>query len=692
MKKKNLLLVAAGVLLAGSLVGCNSTGGGEGGSDTEISLADATTLVSGFDTSITGTIKATYSANYTLDVQSENVGAKGFARQIIETTTVEADFTSGSLYVYVKTTGKNALKEETDSTKESLLYQDGGNYFYLTSTTGDPVAVSNEAAALSTISTLLKKNSYREGGYVDATSFIYNGIGEYEFHHFNLDSTNLTSEDSISSQKFYKTKENGLKVHTVLDYVGYATDAGTSDLYGEGNEATTIDVTTDSKGYVLNYAETYNGASLDMPIMTPAPHLTITGTRSMSATYGEEITKKTTIPHEAVYGTLNIKNSYDGGDVEVRTCAPNDFAHMTLAKNGDQVQVGNWICVKPTPYGNNTIKAVLVNVTSTPIGGQAFNGWYCFEAVEGENRVSVNFEGDDVNTKAKYTVNTDDGVESIEFVTFIAPNYSEITKLDVYEVEATAATWVGVKVVTKDGYEVASVTSGEKEGMLIQGYYCFTAYEAGNYTINVTTKAAVVPTEGKINLTIATLPSGVSVTKVETFTMNGNVPADKVEISLVDGKYTFDYQENYYIGVVLATESDVKISEVKFNGTATALVFGPEYCLKQTGAGDINVEVIASTSATTYEKANVTTSNIPETVTLTLKQSTPTAPTNALDLEDGKITNGNFLIIIVSTEESAYTVKVNSENASAIPGAPANMLMYKTTTSFSEYVVTVTLD
>lgn len=304
--KKSLLFVAGGLLVA-TLASC---GGKTDSGKSSISLSDAEAIVSSFDKSLSTTLKATYTADYFLDVETENVGAKGFARKIKETSVIEADFTAGNIYFHIKTTGRNLLKEETDSVKEGLVYKNGDKYYYLTSTVADPIVLKDEAAALTQVSTLMKKLSYREAGYVDSGAFLYNGIGDYEYHYFNLDSTNVTKDDSISSQTFEKTETDGLKVTTIFDYVGYGTDQGTSDL-GDSKIAE-LTVETNKAGQVLSFNEVYKDASLAMPIMDPAPILKMSGTRTLTASYGETITKLETIEHEAVFGTLTIKDSYSG--------------------------------------------------------------------------------------------------------------------------------------------------------------------------------------------------------------------------------------------------------------------------------------------------------------------------------------------------------------------------------------------
>ena len=132
MKNQKILILTGALLLAG-LVGCktpssssepssgsepSSTPSSETSSEVTsseeegITVEEAEAIIANFDTTLTGTVKATYHADYVLDVQSESASAKAFAEDKDRTINIEADFTEGSLYLYV---GYTAGEEKVEA-------------------------------------------------------------------------------------------------------------------------------------------------------------------------------------------------------------------------------------------------------------------------------------------------------------------------------------------------------------------------------------------------------------------------------------------------------------------------------------------------------------------------------------------------------------------------------------------------
>lgn len=479
MKKISLLLLSA--LTLGGLVACGNGDTPSGSKD--LTLDEAKTLVSGFEKSVTGVVSVEYKAKFTLDVESEKSGMESFERDTDDTTVFDLDLTSGSLYLYGKTTGKSKATDDV-KTSEALVWSESGTYYYLTSTMGEKKSLASESEALSKIDELMSSLSKENAGEISTASLLYSGINDYEHKAFLLDSSNIYVEDMDDPTSMKKNSSNGIDVTSKLTYVGYYTDAGTSELSCEaGNEAT---VSTNDKGYVTSFSIQYNDAQLSMPIMTPAPLLHLNGTRTMTATYGSSIVRKDTIDHEAAKGTVEIPDSFTGGTVEVKTCAPNDFTHMSDVKTGDQVDVGNWLCIKPTPAGSNSIKNVMVNSNSQPIGGQAFNGWYCFEVVEGTNKVVVNFEGSDVVSEtAKVTWTTGEHVTSVSVSWFVLSAPTAQTPIENGgSVDLVDGLWLFIKPVVEDGY-TASVKCNGTDVAAMYGGYCQSVKTAGDYAITV---------------------------------------------------------------------------------------------------------------------------------------------------------------------------------------------------------------
>ena len=125
MKKRNFAAFA--MLVAMVAAGCKPTTSSSSAapSGNGLSRQEADALVATFKDKVEGTVKVTYTADYTLDVVSESASAKGFARDIEDVTTIEADFTAGNYYLYAKREGYNKFAEETKSTVEALVWKDG---------------------------------------------------------------------------------------------------------------------------------------------------------------------------------------------------------------------------------------------------------------------------------------------------------------------------------------------------------------------------------------------------------------------------------------------------------------------------------------------------------------------------------------------------------------------------------------
>ena len=481
MKKTNLLLM--GVAICGFVASCGSKP-----SSNTLDKAGAEELIATFDKSLTGTAKVTYKADFELTVDSQN-DMSSFERDVDDTTTFELDLTAGSVYMYGKTTGKSKAGDEVKTT-EALVYNNGGTYYYLTSTMGSEKALASEAEALAKIDELMTSLSKENAGYIDTTSLLYTGINTYEHKEYLLGSTNILEADMDDPTSFEKTEEGGLVVTSEPVYVGYFTDAGTSELKNE-TEKNDFKVTTDAKGRVLGYELSYNDASLEMPIMTPAPILHLNGTRTLSASYGDTLTKKTTIDHEAVQGTIEIPESFTGGTVEVKTCAPMDFMNMKLVANGDKVDVGNWICIKPTPAGSNTVKSVMLGTQGTPLTApEQAGGWYCFEVLEGNNKVSVIFEGSDiVEEVATIVINKGEHVTNVVAKYFAYPNVQDLKDLENGTCPIGPSIFVGFMVTVEDGYTASVKCEGVDVPVLGGGMNCLNVKEAKTYTIDVTAVA-----------------------------------------------------------------------------------------------------------------------------------------------------------------------------------------------------------
>ena len=476
--KNQKILILSGALLLATLVGCGPK---------TLKTEKAEEVISGFDTTLTGTVKATYHTDYELVVTncSEAMAAQ-FGQDIDRQISIEADFTAGDLYLYVGYT-------EGETKTEALVYEDSDKYYFLESTIGDPVALTNENAAAAKISELLKKTTYTKAGWVTPESFLYAGGNAYEHRQFLQESTNIPLVDMDDTRTFVQNKDGGLVVSSALGYVGFQTDSGTSELAGD--PAANVEVTTDANGHVVSFNETLNDATLEMALGSIKPLLTLKGSNTLTAEYGAALTKKSTIDHKATYGTLEFTAIKEDrkGKVEVYTCAPGvtDTSKWTKVTATTQIKAGDWICVKATPAGNNKLEAIMINngAAKYPASAQT-GGYHVWEAITGEQKLSYNFSGSDTlptselktvaNENASYTVST-----------CVPMGFAAMTEVKAGD-GLTAGNWICVLPTAKTGHEVIGVAVNGNIMPLIpasgaKGYWCYTVVDGDN-SVEVITK------------------------------------------------------------------------------------------------------------------------------------------------------------------------------------------------------------
>ena len=310
MKSKKLTLVASLLSLA-ALAGCGKTSEPsakpsepakptEEPEEVEIQKEAADKIISAYNPSLTGKFSFSYTANYKVDVDSHGGTGKldNFKHEVEDTTTGDIDLTSGNVYLKISKTSKDKRHSQEASKTEALVYKDGDTYKYVTTTRENPVALASEEAAISKISDLVYSISYNLAGYITMDTFKYEGDNNYQWREFGLSSTAVSAEDCNDPYYFGKRKDGGLNIKTKVGYVGYKTDNGISDFSNHTDKyAAEAVVKTNSTGLVTSYEETYNNASLDFAIRTPAPTVVITGSRNFSANYGATFEKAGTIEH-----------------------------------------------------------------------------------------------------------------------------------------------------------------------------------------------------------------------------------------------------------------------------------------------------------------------------------------------------------------------------------------------------------
>jgi len=397
MKLKKILGLTIGVAAVASLAACgssNTTGGREtttpttteaGTTTQQTSDFDAEARVATFDKTLSTTVKAVWTNEYnvTVDANGGNSNFSSFKHQIRSTVNLDIDLGT-DLYVYGSKSWSDLEVGTEVKESEVLLYKAEGKYYYVTSTTAQ-VEVA-EADVKTKVDEVIKEITSELAGSLTSASFLYNSTDKnYEMNNFGLTTTFAADE---LDDPVYADANGGLKVTYKPSYVGYATDQGMSDFPAAkgASEAAVIELITNTKGQVTSITETYS-AGLDFKIMTPAPTVGINGTRKLTASYGDALTKKSTIAEAACtvsYGTAS------NGTFTVNDLEGDKYTEMkALDNNAEIAKDGHYIVVTPTPADGYEIDTVKVNGAETQIIAK---GMYCFAPVAGENKIVVTFK------------------------------------------------------------------------------------------------------------------------------------------------------------------------------------------------------------------------------------------------------------------------------------------------------------
>lgn len=455
---KIIMVLASAALLA-------SCGGGK----------SAAEIINGFSKELTGTVQFTYTAKY--DVTVDNKALSNFEHSIDDVTTGEYDLTAGNLYLHVVRNGKD---KGVASKAEALVYKAESDYFYLTNVMENPTKLASEEAARAKIDEFLVKISHNNAGDISTSTALYGDANSYFHREFGLSTGNIAADEFLDAEPTAKVEGEGVQFDATSSYIGYNTDGGVSDFPGaEGKKAGVYTVQTNASGYVTSYTEAIH-AQLAMPIMNPAPVVSIEGTRAYSATYGQAIEKKSTIDHQLTKGTVSIP-SPDNAIVEVFT-TPTIGGEKTAVANGAEVVVGQYLAVKVTPAGSNTIVRVTLGTTS--LEKPSDDGFFYFEIQEGVNKVGVNIQGSDKNPEVKvgtYTLPEGTGCE-FDVKTCAAGDWGNMVKADPNNL--TVGKILAVKVTAPEGKTVAAVKCNGQtavpNGQPMMGFWCFSIVEGVN--------------------------------------------------------------------------------------------------------------------------------------------------------------------------------------------------------------------
>lgn len=460
---KIIMVLASAALLA-------SCGGGK----------SAAEIINGFSKELTGTVQFTYTAKY--DVTVDNKALSSFEHSIDDVTKGEYDLTAGNLYLHVVRNGKD---KGVESKAEALVYKAESDYFYLTNVMENPTKLASEEAARAKIDEFLIKISHNNAGDISTSTALYGDANSYFHREFGLSTGNIPADEFLDAEPTAKVEGTGVQFDATSSYVGYNTDGGVSDFPGsEGKKAGVYTVQTNASGYVTSYTEAIN-AQLAMPIMNPAPVVSIAGTRAYSATYGQAIEKKSTIDHQLTKGTVSIP-SPDNAIVEVFT-TPTIGGEKTAVTNGAEVVVGQYLAVKVTPAGSN--KIVRVTLGTTSLEKPSDDGFFYFEIQEGVNKVGVNIEGSDKNPDVKVgTLVLPEDLQGCTVVpmTCAGQDFQHLVAADASKL--VVGNTLALKVTAPAGKTVKSVKNNGKDalgGKEMFGYWCFAIVEGAN-TITIT--------------------------------------------------------------------------------------------------------------------------------------------------------------------------------------------------------------
>lgn len=475
--KKNILLACLSVAMLASCGGPVSESTSE--VETENNSTNLDEVIAQFKKEVKTTVSFTYKANYKVDVISEKPGLDSFKQDVADKTTGEIDLTSGSLYLHV-------LKENKAGQKtEGLVYKNGEDYYCLTNTMGDAAKLESEAKALEKIDELLTKTSYSKAGSMSLSTLLYSGVATYEYTQFGLSSGNI-DESYFSDNKALTALDNGgVKIETTSSYIGYNTDAGVSDFPADkrtdasNEKAGTYVVSTTKDGYVTSYKETMD-AALEMPIMNPAPLVTIDGTREFAATYGEAITKLTEIDHSVAKAKITIPAPVNG---LVQAYVTDKVGGERKAiYDGAEVNVGQYLALKVTPAKSNTIKMVSLN----QVGKEApeADGYYYFEVVDTVSKVNVNYNGSDV-FDSHLVLPTDLQGCKVTAMTCVPMGFAAMAPANAEKL--VYGNWLCLQVTAPKGKTLKNVTVNGKDPMIpasgAGGFWCYTIVDGANTVV-----------------------------------------------------------------------------------------------------------------------------------------------------------------------------------------------------------------
>ena len=544
---------------------------------------DAAALVANFDESINTTVKLTYNANYGVDVVREGADASGmasFKHEIRAKSVIEMDLGT-DLYIKITKEWQDLLISEDITKTEELLYKQDGKYYYVNSSTTKAVEVAS-ADAQAKLEAILADTTYELAGGLSLDALLYNSLDKsYELKVFGLSDTFI--EEDLVDPVYSAGTNGGLHVEYKPEYVGYRTDGGWSDFSNSSDGyAAVIDIDTNEKGYVTSWKEKYNSASLVFNIMTPPPTVTITGQKDFTATYGEAITKVTSVGYaaqmvdvtlnETQNGTYQVKwFDYDGGS----------FAMNDLVDG--QAEVGMWLGITVSPAEGYEVASVSVNNQTTQVVVQ---GIYCFKVTNEAQSVKVLFKDQALNATVNIVAPTN-GTVKVSYIDYnnggaMAPQ-TEVQNGGTVDLNA-GDMWLVFAVTPATGYELESITvNGTAASNFGAWLFHLNNKEVTEYNVVVTFKAEGAADSTSSVVTYTTPQNGTI--SIKSFDLAGQTPSNWAEV-----QQGSTVEAGKWLAITGTAAEGYTVGKVYVNNEEVTFVMAGMYCYQVKG-GALNISV-----------------------------------------------------------------------------------------------------
>ncbi len=629
MKNRILAIIATVLAVVMCLTACGSG----------LTAEKAAEKIAGFTTNPTA-VSGTWVQDFKLDVNSDNQSFKAFAQELKATVEFVLDLTEGNLYYYGKRT-----TDAGDSFEEIVAKADGK--YYYKSTNANAAELADEAAALAKIEAAFKAITTEKAGWLDLNAFLYDEAWVTDY--IMLGSTNVpTAEGRNFAYTYEKAENDGLKVAIDAKYVGYTGDSGIVDV-GTNDTLTgsKIAIETNSKGHILSMTQNVSNY-IEFNITNPPIPLLYTGTRTLTASYGE-VARKTLddVAMTATTGTANITK-----DANVLKAELFDFNYgaMSFEPSKGEITAGNFIAIKVSCGAGFDVDTVKVN----GVDATNMNGYYCHMkpveagAVYDVQIVTKQTAEGPVNTKASVTVEANGIAYELFDFDYATMGFTPT------ESEVEQGHFIALKVEGN-----VSVKVDGNDATPINGYYCYMkSVTAGqSYVVTITEAGAPAETPDTTKGTVTVnAPAGVTYELYDfDYSKLSQGPAAFVATES-------EVEQGHYIAVKLTSGEGT----VKVNGADATNMNGYFCHMTPVAAGEsYTVEIVVAGAPTTGTVAV----NAPAGVTYELYDfdySKLSQGPAAFVATESAVEAGHFIAVKITSGEA--TVKVNGADATNMNG------------------------